>query len=366
MVYRGIAGLLFAAAVFGAETVPSTAGVTAHEWGTFTSVAALDGNPMSWYALSGPESLPCFIHRSQFVQKIGLSTVRMETPVLYFYTNRKMTLSVHVGFANGLLTEWYPKAEGSNPQRLEWNEVQLLPGENIEFPSSQAASHYYAARATDSVPLRIGGEQEKLLFYRGMGEIDVPLRPKLMDGGRIELRNTGRCPLPAAIVFENRGGKTGYRLVAETGGLREPMLVDLPALGDNLASLHDALAAELIRAGLYPKEAQAMLATWNDSWFEEGMRVFYILPPSAVDAAIPLAITPAAREITRVFVGRVEVLSPATQERIKAAAAAGDTGTLARLGRFLQPFWEEMNRHGAGLSQVVLGGVHFPTVPCAK
>ncbi len=34
----------------------------------------------------------------------------------------------------------------------------------------------------------------------------------------------------------------------------------------------------LIAQGLYQDEAQAMLETWRDSWFEEGSRLLYIVP----------------------------------------------------------------------------------------
>ena len=37
--------------------------LTVHEWGTFTSVAGEDGDPVSWAPLSGPSDLPCFVHR---------------------------------------------------------------------------------------------------------------------------------------------------------------------------------------------------------------------------------------------------------------------------------------------------------------
>ena len=53
-----------------------------------------------------------------------------------------------------------------------------------------------------------------------------------------------------------------------------------------------------------------MIRTWQDSWFEEGLRLFYILPRAAVDAVLPLTINPAPDEVTRVFVGRAELITP--------------------------------------------------------
>src|SRR5262245_28134300 len=33
-----------------------------HEWGTFTAVAAADGQAMSWRPLTGPSDLPAFVY----------------------------------------------------------------------------------------------------------------------------------------------------------------------------------------------------------------------------------------------------------------------------------------------------------------
>src|SRR6476661_4759628 len=84
--------LLFAAKV----DQPDTA-LVAHEWGTFTSVASEGGDPVSWQPLAGRSDLPCFVYRLGGRSIKGASgKVRMETPVLYFYTPRRMTLSVRV------------------------------------------------------------------------------------------------------------------------------------------------------------------------------------------------------------------------------------------------------------------------------
>src|SRR6185369_13243373 len=51
--------------------------------------------------------------------KLGLrGTIRMETPVIYFYSPRKMTVSVRVAFSKGIITEWYPHAAAVQPSRM--------------------------------------------------------------------------------------------------------------------------------------------------------------------------------------------------------------------------------------------------------
>ena len=82
-----------------AESHVATAPVlTAHEWGTFTSIAGNDGMAVNWEPLDGPTDLPCFVHRFEFGAKALFSgTVRMETPVIYLYGPEGSTASVRVG-----------------------------------------------------------------------------------------------------------------------------------------------------------------------------------------------------------------------------------------------------------------------------
>src|SRR4051794_21589922 len=94
--------VLLAGSSFGAETIPTSEnGLIAHEWGTFTSVAGADGNAIPWPALAGPADLPCFVIRPGVFYKRGAySRVRMETPVVYFYNPRPITVSLKVDFRN--------------------------------------------------------------------------------------------------------------------------------------------------------------------------------------------------------------------------------------------------------------------------
>jgi hypothetical protein len=90
-----------------------------------------------------------------------------------------------------------------------------------------------------------------------------------------------------------------------------------------------------------------MIETWRDSWFEEGMRIFYLVPRKTVDAVLPLKIAPAPTTLERVFVGRVEILSSAIQKTIETALESGDTKTLGKYGRFLRPFCDRILKGGS-------------------
>ena len=80
-----------------------------------------------------------------------------------------------------------------------------------------------------------------------------------------------------------------------------------------------------------------MISTWRNSWFEEGSRLLYILPAPAVSAILPLAISPAPANTVRVFVGRLELVTPATERAIEQAFRMHDQPALDKYRRFLVP-----------------------------
>ena len=356
----------------------STGGVTVHEWGTFTSVAGEDGRPVDWLPLNGPADLPCFVSHFQNDPLIKLAPgtrlldyeaarvnlwgkVRMETPVVYFYARQNASMSVRVEFPRGLLTEWYPRATVRQPAVtpealrdparvgvIEWPRVTITPGAMEAFPVDIAESHYYAARATDASPIVVNGQREKFLFYRGVGNVAVPIIVETLPDATFRIRNIGSEEVPAAVLFENRKGAIGYRWL---GAVRTGLTADPPGLDGSLTGLRAGLERLLVQAGLYPKEAAAMLETWRDTWFEEGTRVFYIVPPRTVDAMLPLTISPAPSHIARVFVGRVEILTPAVRQTVERAIAGNDHSVLDQYSRFLGPITDQVLAGTANRSQ---------------
>jgi len=206
-------------------------------------------------------------------------------------------------------------------------------GTSPSLPES-GVSRYYAARATDSAPLAAGDQHEKFLFYRGVGRFPVPLTARVSDDGRVALEKAGSDTIPLALLFENRGGRMGYRL---GGAVEKTLTLDAPILDGSFAQLRHELESALVAQGLFPKEAQAMLETWRDSWFEEGSRLIYIVPAHAVDTILPLEIEPATSQTTRVFVGRIELLTAETRRAVASAIDNKDWLTVDRYSRFLDP-----------------------------
>jgi hypothetical protein len=347
-------------AASGREARPVNSSLTAHEWGTFTSIAGVDGNAVEWSPLTGSPDLPAFVeHFRDPGFKLGLrGTVRMETPVLYFYSSKEERVSVTVAFANGVITEWYPHASRVEPAgnfygetlreagasgSISWDRINLTPNDRPDFPVSDRNNHYFAARMTSSTPLRVttasGEQQEKFLFYRGVSGFSVPLSATVDTEGKLRIKNLGDQEIPATILFERRGEKVGYRI---GGSLQQQAILDPPELTSTIDELGRDLEGILVAQGLYQDEARAMVETWRNSWFEEGSRLLYIVPPAFVNEVLPLSINPSPAQTVRVFVGRLELVTPATEKAVEAAFAAHDTTTLKTYGRFLEPILATM------------------------
>ena len=332
---------------------PDPAGLTVHEWGTFTSIAGPDGQAVEWRPLTGPSDLPCFvsvlnpgsIKTAAPGGVLGVSaTVRMETPVLYFYASRETTVRASVEFPHGVISEWYPQARvplvapvptmASARGSITWNDVKISPGAKRSFLTEPGESHYYAARETDAAPVEVAGQTEKFLFYRGLASFPLPLNVKVNRQGNVVVNESEDPAIDNFVLFERRGSRVGYRALRTGGG---NVVMARPELTGTMESLRQELRGILTAQGLYPREAAAMVETWRDSWFEEGARLFYVLPQAAVDALLPLRIDPKPASVTRVFVGRVEIVTPQIETEVAQAIRAGDQAVLRKYGRFLEP-----------------------------
>ena len=340
----------------------SAQGVTVHEWGTFTSVAGPDGKAMDWQPAGGPSDLPCFVALTDpssvktwgsgpanlLGGREGVGTVRMETPVLYFYSPKETTVNVRVGFPHGIISEWYPSVAQVLPTgtgnaiknlpltygTIDWKNVKIMPGAAESYPSEGGSSHYYAARRTNSNPVQVGNQKEKFLFYRGIASFQPPIAAVVNPNGTIQVTNLGSEQIPNVILFENRAGKIGYTVVRE---FDKQTTMELPKLTSDFASLQKSLEAILEAQGMYSDEAKAMVNTWKDTWFEQGTRIFYIVPSRTVDSILPLTIDPKPVSVARAFVGRMEVITAATESEVYSAFQTNNRPVLETYSRFLEP-----------------------------
>jgi hypothetical protein len=279
------------------------------------------------------------------VSKTAMSArQRMETPVIYFYTERPRTVDVAVDFPEGTMSEWYPQArfaeelatpvterKPSARNTLRWQNVSIEPATapsadpSRALPHESAGSHYYSARETDSALVKIEDrtghiEREKFLFYRGVGNFIAPLTVKTpgQDGSDLLLSNDGAEELRHLFAYEVRAGR-GRWITVDRLSPHEQTPVKLAGAAElSVDELRDVLGkkirAALVSEGLFEHEATAMIKTWDESWFaEQGVRVLYMLPRAWTDRTLPLRLTPAPRAVARVMVGRAEIITPAME-----------------------------------------------------
>jgi hypothetical protein len=372
-----------------ASTTLAAPELEVHEWGTFTSISDGTGVATKWLARS--EDLPSFVYQSQFSGCRGLRScieafesksrmralVRMETPVIYFYTSAPMDVALKVGFPTGRMTEWYPAVWNSTPHLLDWGTVRVDPTKNPTLPKETAPNHYYAAREVDAAPVLVRGQHfsiggagclqrefefmrgterhcvttkqteawERYLFYRGVGDFE-PLVNATVTKTEVFVRPTRA--LGHALLFERRAdsiGLTSLSLDGTAQAIRRPALTATPQ------DVRKAMVALLLETGLFEKEALAMVKTWDDSWFTEGVRVFYVVPRAKTDELLPLTISPAPKKLVRTIVGRLELLTPeqlaAMRRDVQAIAPNADPSALvekleAKHGRFTSPLLERI------------------------
>jgi hypothetical protein len=325
------------------------ADLVVHEWGTFTSFQDADGRTIAGLNVDD-EPVPKFVHRLKDMPIFTVKsppanwsqgapmchadvTMRLETPVLYFYPqagfDTTRAIDVSASFVGGWLTEFFPQAaaeaskfpgtlDSASRSKLSWAGLRLVPEtKGWESRVVQTDERVWLAprRVGSAIVVDRDQHAEKYLFYRGVGHLDAPLVVRqqtrsltmsLRDGSMLDR-------LPAVWVVQvTPDGRVQY--TSTKSSEKEPFTATASTPTDDgstsrLDALRGEIAAVLRAEGLYEDEARAMLDTWRLSYFEsEGLRLFFLLPRSWTDARLPLSISTPA-DTVRVMLGRIELVS---------------------------------------------------------
>jgi len=345
-------------------------GLVVHEWGTFLAMNGSDG-----VSLDGmyheEHALPPFVHaRSKDQLRLPMSRLKGETPVIYFYTRDVMKATVEVDFPTGLWTQWYPQATAVSPGlvqvgsplrtrdgRIAWD-VVLRPAnmKNGTLPATEKDALWNYARDVDAAYVSDSPEAseapERFIFYRGLGEVPMPIDVRVADG-RISATTAEPQGLHHLFVLRVENGRAAYTYTTRLGN-GDRFDQPLPSMADALPidqfaeRISQDMAYWLTASGLYKPEAQAMVNTWKSSYFKtDGVRLLFVLPQAWTNRFIPMRIKPQPQELVRVMVGRVELLSPEREKRAERAIsllASPDASerdwafeTLQSEGRYVEP-----------------------------
>jgi hypothetical protein len=408
------------ALAFSGDEVPAArpAPLVVHEWGTFTSAQNPRGDVLDGMHHE-EESLPPFVYQMddaravdlQMLRTKGLArsvrgvTVKMETPVTYFYSGFPALVRARVELKHGLLSQWYPFARvsekgtgngqayerGENEERawvdfrtvesgaLEWDVELLAPGLGDEaFPKTEPDAQWNAARipganrvralvaAEGDAPAR--EETEGFLFYRGLARFALPITARTGEGAHVRLENTSAVGdvLTHLWVLHARDGRAdvAYFPRLEPGQRVEfelPLTEASPARNEIEPKLALGLEGSLVNSGLTRDEAHAMVETWRKSYFRtDGLRVLYVLPQRFTDEVLPLSIEPRPRECVRVLVGRLEIVTPEVEREVEQGLHDFAHGNDAQR----QLAWKRISKHER-LLEPILRSVHERIVDAA-
>lgn len=365
---------------------------TVHEWGTFTSLQNEAGEAIGGIN-TDDEPVPPFVHRLDGSALLTATeappvffkgapschpdvTMRLETPVVYFHPPAGQaglqTATVAVKFHGGWLSEFFPDAEAYAPgvkdrtnqfprllssteSRLEWKDLKI----GGDWPLTNTTAHVWTSpRAVNAAAVQTtGGESERFLFYRGIAHINAPLRishdtnsDELLFRSQLEnLRADQPLKLHALWLVDIRpGGKIAFRTLPPVALNQDSKqyVAHTPAAfapGDfssgNLEKLKASLLAALVAEGLYPDEAQALLNTWEVSYFKStGLRVFFLVPRAWTDFYLPLDVSVPA-DLNRVMVGRIELVTPAQRNGLHEIARASTNEISQAAGKLVASFY---------------------------
>lgn len=341
-----------------------------HEWGTFSSIVDKNGKQVSGQRLEGGTSLPKEVYRlvdkttnRRHSRKIdsgysieygkedvafeGINiqndTIRMETPVLYFYSEKEIEIQVDVKFPNGSIGEWFPnrqngelisedylefssgKKEPNNSKKIldlknytgfiSWKAKILEPKNKSTLTINTNATEWIHPRETESNLVQRNNEIEKYIFYRGIANFENPILTKLQSNKKekfLVLKNLTNEKIPFVFVLKN-DYQNKKKLVYWSGNMTENQNIKLNLNDKEAKEFSETHILEfkkaLEQAGLFPKEAEAMMNTWKKSYFEKqfGLTVFYIVPENKLNQLLPINFSVKPDEFKRAFIGRIKI-----------------------------------------------------------
>lgn len=362
---------------------PSTKKFVVHEWGTFTSVLGSDGERLGGLHHE-EELLPSFIVGRDLLKETSFIpggsghcrpskgmpvcddapastfqvtpehvTQKMETPVLYFYSDEKVQAKVSVRFPQGVISQYYPAPISFYPaignlrslgEGLVNFDVEVTT-EKLALPKVESGNVYGPAREVASNDIRSGNQNERFIFYRGLGDFVTALHISSSVGGGVFLENVGSKI--SQVILLDVTSTTGAVKALGAMEYQQQMHVNGKALSDFRsqklphaefeAQAQKVIVDALIASGLYPDESLAMFNTWKTSYLKShGLRALYVLSRQETDHLLPIAVSPKPSELVRTLVGRIEILHAEEEQQMLTNLRTGKSLTITE-DRFKEP-----------------------------
>jgi hypothetical protein len=362
-----------------------------HEWGVFTvfnDVKYANINRQAEWS-----GLPDTFYRQFPKQRIKWMPAVWDKPIVYFYSKRSaMNVNLKVKFADGgAPVVWWPCA--SEPVNNSGNQYDAVPrfdslhwdlwlgdrvpaSQGISFLSNgsqwaqprladlPAESWLNSARLSTASLVTTGGsgiggrrpfnsrpfnsqtETERFVFYDGLVPAPDFLRCGEIAESSATLKNTSAFDMPHVYVIDRRKGTMSAGTAVLPAGHK--LRIELAAA--DAGTVEKSLRADLLHAGLFEPEADALMKIWHKGFFENtGVVAFYVIPQAQYDRMLPMEIDPRpARSPVRVGI--------AFQPNLEAdPVIAGQVAAL--IGQLDDPDYHKRNQAMRALARIGLEAV---------
>lgn len=338
------------------------ANYVAHEWGTFTSVINKDGVQIQGLHHE-EEALPNFVYDLSRVEQtrpnrpinIGFPrggggpptrgftpasmnlmpiptftekiTQKMETPVIYFYSEKKIDVKVRVDFPKGVISQWFPNTSSVNPSEEAKNgygvwDIEVLKTKSATLPQTSGNSIWNPSREVNSNIVKVNSELEKLIFYRGLGDFKTALKIT-EDKNILTITNNSALDLEGLTLLNHRAQVNELLHIktlraGEEKRIALNSLKSFPSFEAYKTEAKKIIVKDLVKSGLFQDESVAMVNTWEGGYFKtKGLRLLYVLPNEWTEVILPMKLSPAPKSLVRTLVGRIEILTSIDDEMIK-------------------------------------------------
>ena len=317
--------LLLSGLALGADAAPVQKGLVVHEWGVFyihddAEVANADARG-EW------DDLPKFMYGHIIGRDIPVNWGRTEIrkqPVVFFHTPQALAVKMRIDFADGMPGVWWPgtrspAALGTNRPKigshLEWqlHLKEAPPGRRpqhngyrevgkghwVEAMRAVKCDEVYAVFGDGSLDV----DREKFVYYDGIFPQGKWLKVGV-EKDRVALTSRVKFPVHDVTVIDRRGDdkvKVG-RIDKLDAGAEVKELKWTEVERDRFAAgAAETLVKQLVAAGLFKDEAEALLAARRRDLLEtDGVTVFYRLPQAEYEKRMPMTLAPRAESLVRV------------------------------------------------------------------
>lgn len=317
--------------------------LTVHEWGVFR--VHTDAEMANADLLQEWNDLPEFVYGQingrNIPQHYGAIEIRRR-PIVFFHAARPLEVQMKIDFPGGLPGVWWPgtiSPAREGEQRVELSSSllwqlgiqqppkgklpkgpappQVAKGHWIEHLRNVKCDEVFAKYSQNQFDI----DREKFVYYDGIFPQGKWLKVEAVDG-KITVTSQVKHSIFDVTVIDHRDEK--QIRIARNGELRAagdfmPAEFETGSGDEFAAQAAKKLTSQLVMAGLFEDEAQALAALWKKELFETpGLHVCFRLPQEEYERRLPMTLSPRPASLIRVGLVVLTHPDPALGQKVGA------------------------------------------------